>query len=90
MKTDTPRTDAVEFQAHPGLMPPYNTVPSTFARTLERELNASRWIPITERLPTIEDANYFQDVEWSDGKDIWQGNYKDDDTATHWRSITLP
>jgi len=48
------------------------------------------WVPVTDRLPKREDANYFEDVEWCDGKDIWQGNYKDDDTATHWRSITLP
>ena len=48
------------------------------------------WVPITERLPELDDADEFEDVEWSDGRDIWQGNYKDDDTATHWRSITLP
>ena len=48
------------------------------------------WVPVEERRPTSDDSNYFDDVEWSDGRDIWQGNYKDDDTATHWRSITLP
>jgi hypothetical protein len=34
----TPRTNSVEFQAMPGMMPPYNTVPSAFARTLERDI----------------------------------------------------
>ena len=56
------------------------------------ELYSLRWIPITERLPTIEDGNEFEDVEWSDGKDIWQGNYQcaHARSATHWRRITLP
>jgi hypothetical protein len=48
------------------------------------------WVPITERLPSLDDANKYQDVEWSDGRDIWQGNYRKEDDATHWRSITLP
>lgn len=133
---NTPRTDAIEFHAQPGMMPPYNTVPSNFARQLERELNgllqkidrfedtlmrinshcvksfpncngkklealvkqgfeelySLRWIPITERLPTIEDGNGFEDVEWSDGHEIWQGNYKNSrrHSPTHWRRITLP
>lgn len=93
MTSDTPRTDAIEFKAQPGMMPPYNTVPSNFARTIERELNALRWIPITERLPTIEDGNGLEDVEWSDGAGIWEGNYAKTwhrKKATHWRRITLP
>lgn len=39
--SDTPRTDGIEFVAQKGMMPPYNTVPSAFARTLERELAAA-------------------------------------------------
>ena len=35
--SDTPETDGIEFLAQPGMMPPYNTVPSDFARRLERE-----------------------------------------------------
>lgn len=34
----TPRTDGIIFKAQPGMMPPYDTVPAAFARTLEREL----------------------------------------------------
>ena len=52
------------------------------------------WTPVTKRLPTIEDANEFEDVEWSDGKDIWQNSYylpnSNQHKATHWRRITLP
>ena len=52
------------------------------------------WTPVTKRLPTIEDANEFEDVEWSDGKDIWQKSFylpnSNQHKATHWRSITLP
>lgn len=52
------------------------------------------WTPVTKRLPTIKDANEFEDVEWSDGKDIWQKSFylpnSNQHKATHWRSITLP
>lgn len=48
------------------------------------------WVPVTERLPKRDDANELEDVEWSDGKDIWQGNYRNENNATHWRAITLP
>jgi hypothetical protein len=34
----TPRTDGIVFKAQPGMMPPYDTVPAEFSRTLEREL----------------------------------------------------
>ena len=33
----TPETDGLTFFAQPGMIPPYNTVPSEFARKLERE-----------------------------------------------------
>lgn len=39
--TPTPETDGMTFFAQPGMMPPYNTVSSEFARKLERELNAA-------------------------------------------------
>lgn len=39
--SDTPRTDGMTFVAQIGMMPPYDTVPSEFARQLERELNAA-------------------------------------------------
>jgi hypothetical protein len=49
------------------------------------------WIPITERLPTREEANDFADVEWSDGKQVWEGTFNElHDTATHWKRIVLP
>jgi hypothetical protein len=35
---ETPRTDGIVFKAQPGMMPPYDTVPAEFSRTLEREL----------------------------------------------------
>ena len=37
----TPRTDGITFKAQPGMMPPYDTVPAEFSRTLERELDAA-------------------------------------------------
>lgn len=53
-----------------------------------------RWTPITDRMPTVDDANEYHDVEWSDGAERWDnqfytpnmGNRK----ATHWRRIVLP
>lgn len=87
MTSDTPRTDN-----HMEMREEFEGCDPAFARTLERELNALRWIPITERMPTIEDGNGFEDVEWSDGHEIWQGNYKNSrkHNPTHWRRITLP
>jgi hypothetical protein len=35
--TPTPETDGMTFFPQPGMMPPYNTVSSEFARKLERE-----------------------------------------------------
>lgn len=72
-----------------------------FTSNLERERDEARdrlrlldWTPITEHLPTIEDANEHEDVEWSDGKDIWQNSFylrnSNQHKATHWRRITLP
>ena len=91
MTSDTPRTDAaILTEPYQIKELPFEVVKASKMAELERELNALRWIPITERLPTIEDADEFEDVEWSDGKDIWQGNYRNEDNATHWRRITLP
>lgn len=63
------------------------------AKVLAR-LKQLEWVPVAERLPELDDANEFEDVEWSDSKDIWQGHYKFEDkaiqSATHWRRITLP
>jgi hypothetical protein len=39
--TPTPETDGMTFFAQPGMMPPYNTVSSEFARKLERERDAA-------------------------------------------------
>lgn len=66
--------------------------PSKEIEAMRNKLNTLRWIPLTERLPTIEDGNGFEDVEWSDGHEIWQGNYKNSrrHSPTHWRRITLP
>jgi len=59
-----------------------------------KELSSLCWTPITHRMPTVDDANEYHDVEWSDGADRWDnqfytpnmGNRK----ATHWRRIVLP
>lgn len=66
-----------------------------FARNLEATLSAKLarldWRPVAAGLPTEADADEFGDVEWSDGKSIWQGNYaKSKHAATHWRPIHLP
>lgn len=58
------------------------------------KLRLMQWIPLTHRMPTVDDANEYHDVEWSDGADRWDnqfytpnmGNRK----ATHWRRIVLP
>ncbi len=49
------------------------------------------WRPVAAGLPTEEDAQDGCDVEWSDGRDIWQGMWdKAKHNATHWRPIHLP
>lgn len=53
-------------------------------------LQRAAWIPLSRHLPTLDDTNPFEDIEWSDGKDIWQGHYQKPDKATHWRPIVLP
>jgi hypothetical protein len=40
--SDTPETDGITFYATKDMMPPYNTVPSEFARRLERERDEAR------------------------------------------------
>ena len=72
-------------------------VDNMFAGMRDR-LAQLEWVPVTERLPERDDADEFEDVEWSDGKCIWQCSYKTGAekrkwgtyTATHWRRITLP
>lgn len=89
----TPETDA--FMRTVGV--PWHE----FARRLERERDEDRdrlrlldWMPVTERLPTVEEASEYEDVEWSDGQTIWQNSYylpnSNQHKATHWRRITLP
>lgn len=49
------------------------------------------WRPVAAGLPTEEDAENGCDVEWSDGRDIWQGQWDNaKHNATHWRPIYLP
>lgn len=54
------------------------------------ELQSLRWVPTTERIPTMADASEFGDVEWSDGKTVWECRHDDPERATHWRKYTLP
>lgn len=54
------------------------------------ELQSLRWVHITERMPTLADSSEFGDVEWSDGKSVWECRHDDPERATHWRKYTLP
>jgi hypothetical protein len=54
------------------------------------ELQSLRWVHITERMPTLADSSEFGDVEWSDGKNVWECRHDDPERATHWRKYTLP
>tara|TARA_R110000823_G_scaffold64965_1_gene152610 strand:- start:234 stop:473 length:240 start_codon:yes stop_codon:yes gene_type:complete len=38
----TPKTNAYEFIAQPGMMPPFNTVPSSLSREIEEEAGEER------------------------------------------------
>lgn len=57
-------------------------------------LRLMQWIPLTVALPSEEDGDDCEDVDWCVGNDIWIGNYKDSSLgnrkATHWRRIVLP
>lgn len=58
---------------------------------MEAKLARLDWRPVADGLPTEEDAQDGCDVEWSDGRDIWQGMWdKAKHNATHWRPIHLP
>ena len=88
-----PRTHAALVPVA-GLTAFSEVVPAAFARQLEAELaKLARldWRPVAAGLPTEEDAQDGCDVEWSDGRDIWQGQWdKAKHNATHWRPIYLP
>jgi hypothetical protein len=69
----------------------YSDIATPVEAMLFQRLLELSWIPIIERLPTREDANDFADVEWSDGKQVWEGTFNElHDTATHWKRIVLP
>ncbi len=56
---------------------------------------AQRWIPTSERFPTIADADVFQDVEVmsANGRmNVWYYNYvnADNPEITHWRRTSMP
>lgn len=59
-----------------------------------KELSQLRWTPITDRMPTVDDANEYHDVEWSDGAERWDNQFYTSNMgnrkATHWRRIVLP
>ena len=61
-----------------------------FVSVMFRHLLELSWVPVTERMPTEEDANEYGDVDWSDGKDVWEAHYTEPREATHWRRIVLP
>jgi hypothetical protein len=69
-------------------------VPAAFAQGLEAELaKLARldWRPVAAGLPTEADGDEYGDVEWSDGKTIWQGDWEQYEAkTTHWRPINLP
>ena len=69
-------------------------VPAAFAQGLEAELaKLARldWRPVAAGLPTEADGDEYGDVEWSDGKTIWQGDWEQYEAkTTHWRPIHLP
>lgn len=55
----------------------------------------TRWIPVSERLPTKEDADDFGFVEWYIGppnneRISWAPFYPHSRGATHWRRIETP
>ena len=53
-----------------------------------------QWIPLTERLPTEDDADRFGDVEWwCKSQGIWQDWWDKErhpHQPTHWRKIVTP
>ena len=56
---------------------------------------AQRWTPVSERFPTIADADIFQDVEVmsTNGRmNVWYYNYvnADNPEITHWRRTSKP
>ncbi len=85
--------DAVDaaVRKHSGMVVGHN-ISDTVLRFI-KERDELSWISVTERRPTEEDANEYGDVDWSDGKDIWESSFEDaneDKAATHWRRIVLP
>ena len=91
MLTVWKKWDAVEaaVRKHPDCLVGQN-ISDTVLRFI-KERDELSWVPVTERIPTEEDANQYGDVDWSDGKEIWEGLYsRNNKGATHWRRIVLP
>jgi hypothetical protein len=50
------------------------------------------WRPVAAGLPAAEDLSDGGEVEWSDGKFVWENDPSEAQKgkATHWRPIHLP
>ena len=87
----TPITDAaiVPFSSLTAFS---EVVPAKACRALEAKVAKLDWRALAESIPAAGDFDAAGEVEWSNGRDIWQGNASEFQTlnASHWRPVHLP
>lgn len=67
-------------------------VPAKVCRALEAKAARLDWRALAESIPGAADYDAAGEVEWSNGRDIWQGDASEFQAlgATHWRAVHLP
>lgn len=67
-------------------------VPAKACRALEAKLAKLDWRALADSRPAAGDFDSAGEVEWSNGRDIWQGDASEFQAlnATHWRPVHLP
>lgn len=67
-------------------------VPAKACRALEAKLAKLDWRALADCRPAADDFDAAGEVEWSNGRDIWQGAAIEflSLNPTHWRPMCLP
>ena len=75
------------------IMAPYSDLKERIINRLRVIHEETRWIPVSERMPTEEDADTRGKVMWYFWGEHYESRYwnlRSDYGATHWKRITPP